>query len=396
MVEETRRRRCSWFWRRKRGSGRENDELVPGPAYASFVGQDVEELATVGRSGRYRWPSLPMTNPGHHCDFPQNELNDPFLSKPIPAEFAGLPLRTIRSVPSSADSEPANVGTALMSRTTTLGPMSPTSIALRELYDVILRNEYDVPDSAGGAEDRTPLLGVGSGVMNSNLNRITSGRKRKGHVRQGSEEATQLLGVGRRLTLSDDDRDRIPLQTLAVRNPSVGVGRLGLREEDCVDGRSDEEDEDRFVLLPTPTMVDQFIDGPPSPRGRNTRSKAVQNSRKFPLSPSKEALPAHPRQIMSPPLESQMYFVPMPLTTVKNAGRRNQSLANLASPRARSVRPKSGPSVHPSGSMTSVNLGGNIIRRPTSPLRIVVKKNEDHRNKGKGKLVKARSAKDMD
>jgi len=412
---ESRKKRGGWFWNRNGGRGEENEELVCGPAYVSFVGQDVEEYATVRQSGRYRWPPLSVTNQGHQHQ--KHDDEGPMLSESVSFEFAGLPVQTVRSVPREA-----NVGNRLISPTTTTGPMSPTSIALKELYDVVLRNDYDGPN-AGGAEERTTLLGVGSGVLSAN--RSTSGRKRKGHVRQGSElhdEVTQFLDRGGRRgggMLSDGDDNRLPRKKLEVRNPSVGEGRLGLRESVGLvsDGILDEGDEDSYTPLPTPTrVVQQFSFGDPLSRVR--KDGRMQNSQNLPFSISKDVLPAHPRQITSPPMENQMYFVPLPTTVEPNVcvtdTRIDKLDVGLASPPARvrgSVRPKStvlesrerfGERSHGLQNPSDVVDDRPIDRglAMTSPLKTisgeVKKKHHDtpsRRNgvsKGKGKLVKAR------
>jgi hypothetical protein len=199
--------------------------------------------------------------------------------------------------------------------------------------------------------------------------------------------------------LSGDDSDRIPRKKLEVRNPSVGEGRLGPREADVGlvgGGILDDEDEDKYTPLPTPTRVQFPIDEPhfEPPRGRTARSRAVHNLTSRPL--PKDILPAHPRQIMSPPLESQMYFSPMLATDMGVSEKRH---TGLASPPARvraSVKPKSraSNSREKSGErdrgIKDFYSGGT-----TTPLRIAAEKAESGRqygdgaSKGKGKLVKA-------
>jgi len=69
------------------------------------------------------------------------------------------------------------------------------------------------------------------------------------------DEATQLS-----LDAIDDDK-RLPRKKLEVRNSSVGEGRLELRESvgSVSVGILDEEDEDIYSPLPTPTpVVQQF------------------------------------------------------------------------------------------------------------------------------------------
>jgi len=411
---ESRKKRGGWFGNRDGGRGEENEELVYGPAYVSFVGQDVEEFATVRQSGRYRWPPLSVTNQGHQQQDSQKKLDDdPILSESVPVQ-------TIRSVP-SAEPREANVGKRLMSPTTTTGPLSPTSIALRDLYEVVLRNDYEGPNT-GGAEERTTLLGVGSGVLSAN--RSTSGRKRKGHVRQGSESrdgTTQFLDLGGRW--SDDGGSRLPRKKLEVRNPSVGEGRLGLREGVGLvsDGILNEEDEDEYTPLPTPTrLVHQFSFGGPPSRVPKPGGESVQYSQRIPFSISMDVLPAHPKQITSPPLENQMYFVPLPITVEPNVytsdTRNDEPVVGLASPPARvrgSVRPKA-TVLESRETFSGRNHGlqnpseavdGRPVNRglaTTSPLKTIpgsvknkqrdIPSRRDGASKGKGKLVKVRPA----
>lgn len=266
-----RQKKGGWFFRRTRG-GTEDDELVCGPAYGMFVGQDVEEMGTVRESGRYKWPSVSRANDYRNSRNEHEE--DRFVSRSIPPEVTGLAMQTVRTVPNSGE---RGVRKKVLSPAVTTGPMSPTSVALQELYEVVLRGAYD----GGGEEDeeQTPLLGVGSGVSNGS----TTGRKRKGHVREGSE-----LDVGARWRDKDPEMDD---QKLEVRNPSVGEGRLGLREMDV--GYFGEEEP-----LPTPTRI----------------------------SVRKDVLPAHPRQLMSPPLETQFYFVPLETTAGLVPGRKRRGV----------------------------------------------------------------------
>jgi len=76
----------------------------------------------------------------------------------------------------------------------------------------------------------------------------------------------------------------------------------------------DEEDEDSYT--PLSTLVQQFSFGDPPSRVR--KNGGVQNSQNLPFFISKDVLPAHPRQITSPPLEDQMYIVPLPTTVELN------------------------------------------------------------------------------
>ena len=155
----------------------------------------------------------------------------------------------------------------------------------------------------GERAKKTPLLGLvsasGSGVHLTN--QITSGQKRRGHVRRDSSD--DLLWSAHGSTARGSD-SRTKLE---VRNPSVGEGRLGLREsdgeeEDLVDvelggrGKKLAEEEDGYTPLPTPTRV----------APRSGRPPLVSKGTGF-----KFVLPEHPKQITSPPLESQILFVPI-------------------------------------------------------------------------------------
>ena len=389
-TKDSRKRRGGWFWNRKGGRGDENDELVCGPAYVSFVGQDVEEFATVRQPGRYRWPVLPDIN-RHHV--PLHNVN-PLLSESVPFECVGIPGQTVRSVPSAEPPREVNVEKQLFSPTTTTGPISPTSIALRDLYEVVLRSG-DIGPTAGRVEERVPLVGVGSGVLSAN--RSTSGRKRKGHVRQGSEshdEVTRLLDL-----------------KLEVRNPSVGEGRLGLREGGVGLGTEDEED---YMPLPTPTRVQFSVGDPPSSRSWKARAKDKSNPQYLPFSSSKDVLPPHPKQIMSPPLESQFYFLPLP-TTAEPSDMRNGPVLGLVSSPVRvrgSVRPKVSNTREKCGERNDHGAQNpskvlddgpnNRDHATTSPLRTAPGQVENERRdtssrrnsarKGKRKLVKANPA----
>jgi len=154
----------------------------------------------------------------------------------------------------------------------------------------------------GERAKKTPLLGLvsasGSGVHLTS--QITSGQKRRGHVRRDSSD--DLWSAHGSTARGSDSRTK-----LEVRNPSVGEGRSGLREsdgeeEDLVDvelgGRSKKlaEEEDGYTPLPTPTRVVP----------RSGRPLLVSNGTGF-----KFILPEHPKQIPSPPLESRILFVPI-------------------------------------------------------------------------------------
>ena len=313
------------------------------------------------RTERFKWPSISLAErQGYRYrlspkDDERNDLPNANILNRSPAETR-VTDKLKRNPPSAS----------------TVGITSPTSIALKELYEAVLKSGLSSPASElrrecdewrkDEEEEKTTLLGLisasGSGVTSP----ITSGQKRRRHVRHDSSGDLLWSAHGTSARGSGSGTK------LEVRNPSVGEGRLGLREsdgeeEDLVDvelgGRAKKlpEDEDGYTPLPTPTRV------PP----RSGRPALVSNGTGLSF-----ILPEHPKQITSPPLESQILFVPIV-----------DGLDMITSPSRKSsyVRPKT-----------------KLKPKPTSRERYAVvdmgPKDPEMVNGAKGKLVKTAKARE--
>jgi len=251
----------------------------------------------------------------------------------------------------------------------TVGITSPKSIALKELYDTVLKSGLSSPASElrrewrkDEEEEKTPLLGLGStsGSGVHLTSQITSGQKRRGHVCRDSSD--DLLWSAHGSTARGSD-SRTKLE---VRNPSVGEGRLGLRESDGEEdvelggrGKKLAEEEDGYTPLPTPTRV----------APRSGRPLLVSNGTGF-----KFILPEHPKQITSPPLESRILFVPI-----------EDGLDIITPPRKSSyIQPKA--KLKPKSKTTSQERYATLDLGPKSKLPF---HSPDGENGAKGKLVKS-------
>ncbi len=260
---------------------------------------------------RFKWPSISLA-----------ERQGYRYRRPPPSEDDAR-IQAVRSVPFNLPPSTAEMHVIdqlkrnPLSASTVGGIKSPTSIALKEFYEAVLKGSLSSPASElvqecdewrqGEEEERTPFLGQVS-ASGSGVQMTMSGKKRRGHVHHDSSSDDFLWSAAHHGNTAGGSFNSGT--KLEVRNPSVGEGRLGLREldggeeeEDLVDvelgGRAKKlpEEEDEYTPLPTPTRV--------APRSDH------------PLLVSKDTagfnviLPEHPKQITSPPLESQILFFPL-------------------------------------------------------------------------------------
>ena len=293
--------------------------LICGPEYASLTdverGHESERCDYPGLGqDPYRWPSLSMSVPVHEVMTPKEQRGVGRYARPTRSESQLQHLNLGRKPTASSRSTHERVQTHSKSSrrhppvsTTAVAnssssPASPTSVALKELYDGVLM-ALSVSEAAPEVDRdaRTPLAGVGgafstglgSGDKLETNGASGSGRKRRAYERRDSEmdEVGDVVDVS---ITSDSKRDWEDStgRKLAVRNPSLGEGRLGqIGDEDGYD----------YTPLPTPTRLVH--------EEREPLFSQIQLQRQTHV--SKDILPAHPNQITSPPLESQICFVPI-------------------------------------------------------------------------------------
>ncbi len=324
-----------------RGRGAGEAELISGPEYASLTdverGHESERCDYQALSqDPYKWPSLSMSVPVHKVTTPKelravgryashgNEYelctNVEWVYKPTRSESQSQHLNLDRKPTASSRPSQSLLDTHERVRTrskssrrhppastTAIGnssssSASPTSVALKELYDGVLMAlsaSEAAPDVEGDV--RTPLVGVGgafstglgSGDKLETNGTSGSGRKRRAYERRGSEadEVGDMVDVSIAFGSKRDWEDRTG-RKLEVRNPSVREGRLG---------QNGDKDGYEYTPLPTPTRLVHEESEPLFSQIQLQRQTLI----------SKDILPAHPNQITSPPLESQICFVPI-------------------------------------------------------------------------------------
>lgn len=207
---------------------------------------------------------------------------------------------------------PASANAITTSSASASASSSPTSVALKELYEGVLM-ALSVSEAAPDTEKdvKTPLIDVG-GASSTGLGSAgkfemkgtsESGRKRRTYKGRGSEsdlgdEVDGNVAIGSKWDW--DDRTGMKLE---VRNPSVGAGRLGLCDNSDWQEEEQNGDENEYSPLPTPTKVVH------EERERGNSLGSQLQHHQHPI--TRDILPAHPKQITSPPLDNQICFVPM-------------------------------------------------------------------------------------
>ncbi|KAF9524204.1 hypothetical protein CPB83DRAFT_620991 [Crepidotus variabilis] len=310
---------------------------------------------------QYRWPSLNQqptfdSRRGFHVPPSTSDNLDPSMTTAeliAPSDVRPVPqrMRTLRSVPSSS-------GTRVISPLLS----DATSVALQELYDTLSEPDSDASGRPNGVrpESTNPNLldprmttpweslrhksikrGILQKVEQDERDRalwsdgvrrasgtvdLVDGRKRKAHIRQTSDV---VLGEGGRSaggsstettdTQVEEDLDMTPrvapTPKLEIRNPSVGAGRLGAisRASEAVMDIEDEDREEHF----TPTQRRPQCSAVSEPRRTSAGQIRSTSPLRLPHKRSQEVvsrdiLPAHPTQIMSPPLQNHILFLPPP------------------------------------------------------------------------------------
>ncbi len=193
---------------------REGEELLYGPEYVGSGSRDMEDIGYEGRgrTGRFKWPSISLA-----------ERQGYRYRRPPPEDDA-----RIQAVPSSTTEMHAigKLKRNLPSASTVGGIKSPTSIALKELYEAVLKSGLSSPASElvqecdewrkDEEEERTPFLRQVS-ASGSGVQMTMSGKKRRGHVHHDSSSVDFLwLAAHHGNTAGGTCNSRTKLE---VRNP---------------------------------------------------------------------------------------------------------------------------------------------------------------------------------
>ncbi len=144
-----------------------------------------------GRTERFKWPSISLAERQGHR-----------YRRPPPSEDDAR-IQAVRSVPFNLPPSTAEMHVIdqlkrnPLSASTVGGIKSPTSIALKEFYEAVLKGSLSSPASElvqecdewrkDEEEERTPLLGQGQvSASGSGVQMTMSGKKRRGHVHHDS------------------------------------------------------------------------------------------------------------------------------------------------------------------------------------------------------------------